>query len=889
MPLSTGDTLGPYQVIGPLGAGGMGQVYRARDVRIGREVAVKVSEERFTERVEREARAAAALNHPNICTIHDVGPNYLVMELIEGEAPKGPLPLDTALHYARQLADALDAAHQKGVVHRDLKPANLKVTSDGTLKVLDFGLARLMLPEGGESASAHVADSPTMPIDVTKEGMILGTAAYMAPEQARGKPVDKRADIWAFGVVLYELVTGRRPFAASTAAGASPSGAAEAAGDAASILAAVIQAEPRWDGVPARVRPLIESCLQKDPRKRLRDIGDAWTLVDAAPATTVRGDASGWIAAGLMAMTTIAALWAPWRGEVAPLLRETMRFDVDPGPGVTLPPLSAPTFSSIVISPDGTRVVYVGSVRGNASKLLTRRLDEDEVTEVPGTDGANHPFFSRDGQWIGFWSDGAVSMVAAEGGAATRLADVPVMTGGDWDEAGDVIVGSGDVSTSGVLRIARSGGRSTLVALGKDEWFHTHPRLLPGGRHVLFEVVTRLAPGSATIDVATLADGRRKTIVRGGGSPRYVESGHLLYTSRSSLFAVPFDLERLEVQGTPLRVLDDVAFDTVGFGAQYDVSRTGTLVYRRHAGDRSTSTVQWVDPTGAAAPLLARAGVYETPRVSPDGRRLAITVRDGSGSDIWIYEPARDAMTRLTRSGVRVGNPLWTPDGQFVVYGAIGSGIWWMRADGAGQPQSLLPTSGIQLPTGFSPDGRRLAYFQPDANPQLWTVSVEQTGDGLTAGTPTRFLTSRAVDVDATFSPDGRWLAYASNESGRFEIYVRAIGADGTAGQRRIQISNDGGTAPRWAPDGRDVWYLAGDRIMAAGYTATSDSFEAGKARVWAANLRTTGGFDPSPDGKRVAVSEPVSAASPARDQSIVFVLNFLDELRRRAPVTREQ
>jgi hypothetical protein len=404
---SAGDRLGPYEIIAPIGAGGMGEVYRARDSRIGREVAVKVSAQQFTERSKREARAVAALNHPNVCTLHDVGPNYIVMELVDGESPKGPLPLQTALDYARQIADALEAAHEKGIVHRDLKPANIKIRTDGTVKVLDFGLAKINIPAEGAEGTVVTADALTSPA-VTVPGMILGTAAYMAPEQARGKPVDKRADIWAFGVVLYEMLTGRRPFEGD---------------DVSSILAAVIQSEPRWDGVPAKVRRLLESCLQKDPKKRLRDIGDAWKLLDdeqAAPARS-RTAVLGWIAAGLLAIATAVALWAPWRVTAPQAGQPVARLDVDLGLDVVLPPLAIPTFSTVVISPDGTRLVYSASVAGRPPMLYTRRLDQSSATELAGTTGATNPLFSPDGKWVAFWTGREIRKVSVEGGTATSI------------------------------------------------------------------------------------------------------------------------------------------------------------------------------------------------------------------------------------------------------------------------------------------------------------------------------------------------------------------------------------------------------------------------------------------------------------------------------------
>jgi Tol biopolymer transport system component len=876
--LAVGDKLGPYEIVAQIGAGGMGEVYRAHDSRIGRDVAVKVSAERFNERSEREARAVAALNHPNVCTLHDVGPNYLVMELVEGEAPKGPLPLQTALNYARQIADALDAAHEKGIVHRDLKPGNIKIRRDGTVKVLDFGLAKIASPESGEMAHQDLTHSPTM--GVTQPGMILGTVAYMAPEQARGKPVDKRADIWAFGVVLYEMLTGRCAFEGQ---------------DVSSILAAVIQSEPRWDGVPANVRRLLESCLQKDPRRRLRDIGDVWNLLDDPPTAPSRSRTGtvGWMAAALLAVVAAMALWAAWHGAAPITAQPLVRLDVDLGPDVSLAPLVVPTFSTVVISPDGTRLVYVASVSGGPSRLLTRRLDQPKAAELPGTEGAINPFFSPDGRWVGFWSGNAISKVPVDGGGAVLLGELSTMTGGHWAEQGNLVIGTGSPSSTGVLRMPSTEGLATpMLELASGELWHVSPQILPGGKALLFQAVRKPpSQDNFSVDVVSLADRHRKTLVRGVGSPRYVLSGHLLYTNKSTMFAVPFDLERLETRGTAVAVLDDVAYDAVANGAQFDVSQRGTLVYRQRSGSASSSaTVQWLDPTGKPVPLLANPRAYVgTPRVSPDGKRIAIAIKDGADQDIWVYEPQRDAMTRLTLGGQRFTNPVWSRDGRYVVFGSFsGDGVFWSRADGAGQPQVLMSSQSSQFPTSFTSDGKRLAYAQIDGFPQIWTVPIQDDGDGLKASAPERFLTTKFTNAEAAFSPDGRWIAYTSNESGTLEVYVRAFAATMRGGGGRWPISNSGGATPGWSPNGRELLYLAGDQIMTVAYTASGDSFVAEKPRVWAAGVRSASGFDLAPDGRRVAVSVAVGTPDvQAQEHSVVFVMNFFDELRRRAPIGR--
>ena len=713
--------------------------------------------------------------------------------------------LDEALPIANQIADALEAAHEQGIIHRDLKPANIKVRSDGTVKVLDFGLAKAMDPSG--SSSANAMNSPTLSVHATMQGVILGTAAYMSPEQARGRTVDKRADIWAFGVVLYEMLTGRRAFEGE---------------DVSSILASVIQSGPRWDGVPASVRRLLESCLDKDPRKRLRDIGDAWKLLDDEPAVPIRTQTGilGWAAAALLALVAAVALWAPWRDTPAPDRQPVLRLEANLGNEVSLVPLAIPTFSSVVISPDGTRLVYVGTISGGPPRLLTRRLDQPDATELAGTEGARDPFFSRDGQWVAFWNGKEIYKIPIDGGGPILLGESGAMTGGDWDDEGNIIIGTGAPSPNGVLRLPPTGGAGTpILELANGELFHTHPQILPGGKAMLLEVVGTPGQANYTVDVVSIADRARKTLARGVGSPRYLPSGHLVYMRKATMFAVPFDLERMETRGTAVAVLDDVAYDPIAIEAQYDVSRTGTLVYRRRVGD-SSATVQWLDTAGKQEPLLTSPGAYVgTPRVSPDGKRIAITIQDGGNQDIWVYEPGRAAMTRLTFGGGIFASPVWSRDGRHVVYGMLGSGLQWSRADGAGRPQVLQAGKTIQLPTAVSRDGTRLAYFQPDSNPQIWSVPIEADGGGLKAGKPERFLTTKYTDLGGSFSPDGRWLAYASDESGRFEVYVRAFTASGSAGGERWLISNSGGSSPAWSLNGRELLYQAGDQIMTVGYT----------------------------------------------------------------------
>jgi serine/threonine-protein kinase len=882
--VNVGSRIGPYEIAAEIGAGGMGVVYQARDTRLGRDVAIKVSAERFTERFEREARAVAALNHPNICTLHDVGPDYLVMELVEGEtladvlSQRHALPLDEALRVARQIASALEAAHEKGVVHRDLKPGNIKVKPDGTIKVLDFGLAKF---DAGATQSASGSDgqrltnSPT--VGATSVGLVLGTAAYMAPEQARGKPVDKRADIWAFGVVLFEMLTGRKAFEGE---------------DVSSILAAVIQTEPRWEGVPRPVQRLLRKCLEKDPRRRLRDIGDAWDLLDEAPATITTNAKSGrlgWIAAAALAVLAAIALWAPWRNATPAADRPMVRLEVELGPDISLAPLDRPTPSSVAISPDGTRLAYAASVSGGPTRLLTRRLDQQTVTDLPGTDGAGNPLFSPDGQWVVFHDGKRLNKISVQGGAIIPLMESVVFAGANWTPEGDLIVGSG--LSQGLLRLPSSGGvPTTIVDLVPGELFYTTPQLLPNGKDVLVTVY-KTPPGaaSAIIDILSLTDRSRKTVASGGAAARYLSSGHLVYTNRSTMFAVPYDLKAHEMRGAPVPVLNDMAFDGAAGIAQYDVSRDGTLVYRRDvSGGGGTFRAVWMDETGKRETLAARPAWYASiPRLSPDGKRLALSVRDGVTQDIWVYDIERDQMTRLTFGTETFAGPIWSRDGRYVVFGSIGNGLFWSRADGGGQPQSLVSRRSIAFPFSFSPDGSRVAFYEVSGTPQIWTVPIEY-GDGLKAGVPERYMTTQFADTTPKFSPDGRWLAYESNETGRAEVYVRAFPAPSSGQGGKWSVSNSGGSLPVWSPNGRELLYQSGTQIMSVEYTAVGDMFSAGKPRVWLSAVGGAQGFDIAPDGKRLLVLMPTaSGAAPQPEHTLMFVQNFFDELRRRVPLGR--
>jgi serine/threonine-protein kinase len=767
-----GTKLAHYEITSHLGTGGMGEVYQAIDSRLGRSVAIKLLPDAFTHdsdreaRFEREARVLASLNHPNIATIYGVeesgGRKFLVMELVPGETlaeriKRGAIPLEEALGIATQITEALEAAHEKGVIHRDLKPANIKTTPDGKVKVLDFGLAKAF---AGETVTSSLSNSPTITNMATQQGLILGTAAYMSPEQARGKDVDRRTDIFAFGAVLYEMLTGHQAFGGE---------------DVSDILSRVLQREPDWTLLPANVPPripeLLKLCLQKEAKKRRRDAGDV--LIDinqvlkspeaASTPIVTRKLPWSWAAAAVLAVGLGISFWAPWRSQP---LKPLVRLELDLGAHVTLPADAGQ--NSVIISPDGTRLVYIASVADAPSRLYTRRLDQTKATELPGTQGATGPFFSPDSQWIGFFAGNKVSKISVEGGAVVSLTDVDILSGATWGEDGSILLGG--VLSTGMRLLPPSGGpASKLTNMGNGEIAHGWPQFLPGGKFALFSVYQQtLNVDTVNLEAISLADAKRKVVARGGTFPRYLPSGHLVYVNKSTLFAIPFNPDKLETSGNRVPILDDVQVNPIFGAPDLSFSDNGTLVYRKGSIGAASgqSNLQWVDTAGRRSPLMAKAGDYGNARLSPEGRRLAVQVNEGGSTDVWVYDTQREKMNKLTSGGGVTHNPVWTPDGKFVIFAKAGGGIFWTPADGSGQPQLLMEGKGVVVPWSMSlnGNGERLAFFEVGkADGWISTVAVTRDGGALKAGKPERFFESKFTDILPEFSPDGRWIAYMTD------------------------------------------------------------------------------------------------------------------------------
>ena len=909
MPILPGRRLGPYEILSAIGAGGMGEVYQAHDTKLGRDVAIKVLPEAFAHdadrlsRFQREAKMLASLNHPNIATIYGLeqsgGTSYLVMELVPGETlqervkREGPVPVEETLVIAKQIAEALEAAHEKGIVHRDLKPANVKVTPEGKVKVLDFGLAKAF---AGDTSTEDIGNSPTLSQAATMQGVILGTAAYMSPEQARGKAVDKRTDIWAFGCVLYELLTRKPPFQGE---------------DVTEILASVVKSEPDWHALPTDISPsirvLMQRCLRKDRRQRTPDaatirieIEDAIAApkdsgaTQAAPATRFWRERLAWAAAAFFILTTIVlAIGFALR---APKPPQPMRLSAEIGAEGNLYTAFG---ASAILSPDGKRLASVAAASDQKQRIYVRSLDQLQAATLSGTENARDPFFSPDGQWIGFFAEGKLKKISVQGGAAVALCDASNDRGGSWGDDGTIVFAPNN--TVPLSKVSSAGGTpQPLITLDKQasEATQRWPQVLPGSKAVLF---TSNAVGGgiagfedSDIVVYSTVSGQRKTLQRGGFYARYLSSGHLVYMHEGTLFAVPFDVKRLEVTGQPAPILEGVATAPFYGGAQFSFSNTGNLVYVAGSAGGQNVSIYWMDREGKFTPLRETPGTYFGPAFSPDGKRLALEMIDGKRSDIWAYEWERDALTRLTFGGEANRFPVWTPDGQRIVYSSQVKGgtynLWWIRADGAGDAQRLTESKSPQYAGSWRPDGKVLALSQtnPGTNYDIMTLSVE--GDeksGWKAGAPKPFVNSEFSERAPAFSPDGHWLAYQSNESGIYEVYVRPF--PGPGGKWRI--STGGGELPRWSHKGKELFYrmVTDSKIMAVTYSGSGDSFRADKPQLWSPGQFTDLGqgfnnFDLHPDGKRFAVLKAPGAEQNAAVNHVSFVFNFFDELRGKLP-----
>jgi serine/threonine-protein kinase len=899
MPLSDGTRLGPYEILSALGAGGMGEVYRARDTKLDRAVAIKILPEAFaadTERIarfQREAKTLASLNHPNIAHIHGLeesnGVRALVMELVEGEdlaqrIARGAIPVDEALPIAKQMADALEAAHEQGIIHRDLKPANIKVRRDGTVKVLDFGLAKAMEQTG--VASPSVSQSPTITTPaMTQAGMILGTAAYMSPEQARGKPVDKRADIWAFGCVLYEMLTGQRAFAGQ--------GVSE-------TLARVIEREPDWAKLPATLSPALRTylrrCLQKDPRQRVQAIGDVRLALEGAFETSV-GQTAAPAAVALwqrVALVGVAAIIAS--GAIIGTLVWFTARQAEPTPPrvsrLQLTPAGAAALSigwndrDLAITPDGSRLIYVGN---QGTQIFVRALDALAPMAV-FTGRVAGLFVSPDGQWIGFHAGlGVLKKVAVAGGPAVTLAtiDTAGSSGATWGPDDTIIVATNSVDT-GLQRVSAAGGPLTVLTRpdrAQGEVDHFWPEMLPGGRAVLF-TITSLTGGldAAQVAVLDLQTGARRILVRGASHAHYVSSGHLVYAAAGTLRAVPFDLARLETRGTPVTVVPDVV-TTIKGGVDAVVAGDGTLAYVLGTVEGTARTLVWVDRQGHETPIPAPPRPYLLPALSPDGTRVAVFANDQE-RDLWLWDLRRTTLTRLTSTPGADVVQVWTPDSRRLIFTSERAGVrnlFWQVADGSGAVERLTESPNTQYPTAVSPDGRKLIFAEETPRTDTDVMMIELEG----ARRVTPLVQSPFTERNGIVSPDGRWLAYEANDSGRFEIYVRPFPEVNSG---RWQVSTTGGTRPIWARSGQELVYVSPTGALMGVGVARGPSWAATTPTLvvkegYFTNLNWWGrSYDISPDGQRFLMIKEGGADGTAAPASIIVVQHWVEELKRLVP-----
>ena len=887
-----GSRIGAYEIRARLGAGGMGEVYRAHDHSLHRDVAIKVLPATFSAdaerlaRFEREARLLASLSHPHIGAIYGLEGSgdlrALVLELIDGETlearlKRGPLPAAQALTLAVQIAEALDHAHRRGVTHRDLKPANVMLTRTGA-KLLDFGLAKWsQRPSGYAGLSGGVAaKKPSGVHSLTSEGAILGTLHYMAPEQLEGKDVDARADVFAFGAVLYEMLTGRKAFDG---------------GSAAAVMAAVLNTEPPALGTiqspaPPSLERVIRKCLAKDPDERwqtARDLADElkWIAEGSDPASTPGAQRRRLVGLGqtaaLVAIAGALAAWAGWSlapsGEpLAP--RPVTRFAVQA--------TAATQVVEFDLSPDGTAIAYTAQ-SPEGFYLHIRRLDQFDDSEIPATVGANSPLFSPDSQWVAFVSGRRLLKVNVHSTATPILLSDNIgrwLNGATWLADGTIIFSRQD---HGLQRVSAEGGEPVAItALSQTprEFDHHSPTMLPGGKALLFTV--HESSGRFNVVVETLATAERKLLIESAYDARYVSSGHLVFAKDRTILAVPFDLQRLEVTGPQVTLVEPVGGERYDGSGGYRLSVNGTLVFLPERSIDGRSLV-WVDRNGAETPLPIPPRAFSSPTVSPNGRRLAFAIADGGRRDIWMYELSTEKLARLTREGDN-RTPIWTRDGQRLTYSSMRGDapeLLWQPADGSGAPERLVSGDISLVPGSWSADGRVLVYTDGGTGPSDSRHIFALSRDG--ERKPQRLLDAAVEQWLASLSPNGRWLAFTSVDTGRAEVYV----SDFPSLASRHQISVEGGREPKWSRDGGELVYRAGGRMFAVPVD-TKGGFSAGKPRVLFEGRFAVGGmdvlgldYDLAPDGRFLMMKPGPEEQAP---RGLRVVLNWVDELARRVP-----
>ena len=896
MALAPGTRLGVYEVTAQIGEGGMGQVYRARDTKLNRDVAIKVllpavaNDPDRLARFSREAQVLASLNHPNIAHIYGVedadGTRALVMELVEGPTladriAQRPIPLDEALPIAKQIAEALEAAHETGIIHRDLKPANIKVRPDGTVKVLDFGLAKAMEPAAGSSPSMSMSPTLTTPA-MTQAGMILGTAAYMSPEQAKGRPVDKRSDIWAFGCVLYEMLTGRRAFEGE---------------DVSDTLAFILTKEPDWTALPATapapLRKLLRRCLEKDRKRRLADAADARLEIDEAlTAPSIEASIPGslhpstlanlstpsrvlpWAVASALGLglAVVLLLWAPWRE--APPTQLSVRFQIPP-PGTS----AAEMFT---LSADGRHLAFIANT-GGPNQLWLRDMEVLDSRALAGTDGARYPFWSPDGGYLGFFAQGKLKKISIAGGPPQTLCDATDGRGGTWNRDGVIVFSAGP--TSPLVRVSAAGGVPapvTTLVTGDSGGGHRFPVFLPDGVHLLYTAGSG-KPESAGLYLGALDGGTSVRLLPDGTNALYAPpataggNGYLIFRREETLMAQPFDAKALKSTGEMFPIAAQVPTSVnIGFGA-FSVSASGALVYRA-GGFVANRALVWMDRAGKRLGVVAKPGALGAfagaSRLSPDEATVAVTINNGSQSDIWLQDLKRDVSARFTFGPGFNRNQVWSPDGKRVVFarfpeaGAVD--IYQKSSAGTGQEELLLHAGVNGVPLDWSPDGKWIVYQQSDQKTalDLWLLPLE--GDRK----PIPYLQTPFNEANGAFSPDGRWMAYQSNESGQDQIYVQTIPASGA----KYQISNAGGVQPTWRRDGKELFYVSTDQKLMAVPIVLGARVEPGTPQA----LFPSGGltaYAPTRDGQRFLVNVPAGAEGTAAPP-ITVVLNWTAGLK---------